>query len=218
FGTIERGVSGRIVDAVVHGATGDATISGADLRTALALPDDRVWINADKNVLGAIRTKYDALMCQPGLPTTVATTLPTGSRQRFTDGAIYENTAVPVTVWLRGALYHEYLVVGGASGVLGLPIADPLNVAALRGVSCPTGCTRADFEHGRIYWKGELGAFGLWSGVLAAYLDHGGAGGTLGFPTSSMQKGPHGAAFATFEGGKITCPKNGAPCLVKASA
>ncbi len=217
FGTIERGVSGRIVDAVVHGAGGDATITGADLRSALTLPDDRVWINADKNVLGAIRTKYDALMCQPGLPTTVALIMPSGSRQRFTDGAIYENSAVPVTVWLKGALYHEYLVAGGAPGVLGLPIADPLNVAALRGVSCPSGCMRADFEHGRIYWKGELGAFALWSAVLAAYLDHGGAGGTLGFPTSGMQHGQHGAALATFEGGKITCPKNGAPCLVKAS-
>jgi SpoIID/LytB domain protein len=218
FGAIERGVSGRIVDAVVHGATGDVTITGADLRTALSLPDDRVWVNADKNVLGGIRTKYDTLMCQPGLPTTVALSVPSGSRQRFTDGAIYENTTVPVTVWLRGAIYQEYLVAGGASGVLGPPIADPLNVAALRGVSCPSGCTRADFEHGRIYWKAELGAFASWGGVLTSYLDHGGAGGKLGFPTSSVHRGSHGAVFATFEGGKITCPKNGAACVVKPSA
>jgi hypothetical protein len=38
---------------------GSASVSGTEIRSALALPDDRVWINADKNVVGAIRSKYD---------------------------------------------------------------------------------------------------------------------------------------------------------------
>lgn len=205
FGRIERGVSGRIADAVVHGADADAIVTGGELRSALALPDDRVWINSDKNVVGAIRTKYDALMCEPGLPTSITRSLPGGSRQRFQSGAIYQNGGVDVTVWLKGPAYGEYLAVGGAPGPLGLPIADPINVAKVRGLSCSDGCSRVDFERGRIYWKGGLGAFALWGDVLAFYVDGGGAGGPLGFPTSRPQQTDDGATSATFERGTITC-------------
>ena len=208
FGTIDRGVSGRIEDAVVHGALGDATVTGSELRSALALPDDRVWINVDKNVIGAIRAKYDALMCEPGLPTSVSKTLPGGARQAFQSGAIYRNGGLDVTVWLKGPVYEEYLVAGGA-GSLGLPVADPLNIGKLRGFACPDRCWRADFEHGRIYWKGGLGAFALWGDVLASYGAQGGAGGSLGFPTSRVDVHENGSESATFEHGAITCRSGG---------
>jgi len=205
FGAIERGVSGRIADAVVHGQAGDGTVTGTELRSALGLPDDRVWINADKNVLGAIRTEYDSLMCRPGIPTTVDATVPGGTRQRFTDGAIYDNTVAAAAVWLRGPIYAEYLDVGGATGRLGLPIADPVDIARHRAGSCPDGCSRVDFDHGRIYWKAEVGAFALWGDVLTSYLDADGARGSLGFPTSRVQHRPNGRTSATFEHGTITC-------------
>lgn len=206
FGKIVRGVSGRIQDAVVRGTDGEATITGAELRSALSLPDDRVWINTDRNILGDIRVKYDALMCEPGLPTSTAKTLPGGSRQTFQVGAIYRNADVGVSVWLKGAVYDEYLVVGGATGTLGLPTADPMNVGSRRrGRSCPSGCTRTDFAGGRVYWKGGLGAFALWGDVLDAYLDRGGAGGPLGFPTSRVQPAGDGESSATFERGTISC-------------
>ncbi len=209
FGNIDRGVSGRIEDAVVRGAGGDATISGSELRSALALPDDRVWINVDKNVVGAIRSKYDALMCEPGLPTSVAKVLPGGTRQRFQSGAIYRNGGLDVTVWLKGPLYEEYLVAGGAPGLLGLPVADPLNIGTHQGSACPEGCSRADFEHGRVYWKGGSGAFALWGNVMQTYGAQGGAGGPLGFPTSRVQRRENGSEFATFEHGTITCGSGG---------
>ncbi len=205
FGVIDRGVSGRIEDAVVHGADGDATVTGAELRSALSLPDDRVWINSDKNVLGDIRTKYDALMCEPGLPASTIKVLPGGSRQRFQTGAIYRNTTVDATVWLKGAVYDEYLSVGGATGTLGLPIADPLAVVSKRDASCPIGCSRVDFAGGRVYWKAGVGAFALWGDVLASYLAHDGVNGRLGFPTSRVGKNDHGSVSATFERGSITC-------------
>jgi SpoIID/LytB domain protein len=213
FGTIQRGVSGRIAEAVVHGADADATVTGSELRSALSLPDDRVWINADKNVLGEIRTKYDALMCRPGLPTTASTRVPGGSRQRFRSGAIYRNGAADATVWLKGAVYDEYRAVGDAPGRLGLPLAQPVNVATARarGLACPSGCARADFDRGRIYWKGGVGAFALWGGVLAFYLDHGGAEGRFGFPTSRVHHAESGRESATFEHGTITCT-GGGPC------
>jgi SpoIID/LytB domain protein len=211
FGAVRRGVSGRIADAVVQGADGDATVTGSELRSALSLPDDRVWINANKNVLGDIRTKYDSLMCEPGLPTSTTKTVPGGSRQEFQTGAIYRNTTVGATVWLKGPVYTEYLTAGGAPGPLGLPIADPVNIAKLPNVTCPQGCTRVDFEHGRIYWKGGVGAFALSGDVMAFYLDRGGASGSLGFPTSRVQQSDNGATSATFEHGTITCPNVG-PC------
>jgi stage II sporulation protein D len=209
FGKIHRGVSGRIEDAVVRGADGDATISGSELRSALALPDDRVWINVDKNVLGAIRSKYDALMCQPGLPTSVSKVLPGGARQRFQSGAIYRNGALGVTVWLKGPLYAEFLVAGGASGPLGLPVADPIDIGKDLGPLCPDGCSRADFEHGRVYWNAHLGAFALWGNVFAFYDGRGGARGSFGFPTSRVQTRENGSEWATFEHGTITCGRGG---------
>lgn len=209
FGTVHRGVSGRIADAVVHGGAGDATVTGSELRSALSLPDDRVWINADKNVLGDIRTKYDSLMCEPGQPTSATKILPGGSRQEFQTGAIYRNAVVEATVWLKGPVYDEYLVAGGAPGPLGLPIADPSNIANLMNVTCPQGCLRVDFEHGRIYWKGGIGAFALSGDVLAFYLDHDGAGGPLGFPTSRVLHSGNGTTTATFEHGTVSCPQGG---------
>jgi SpoIID/LytB domain protein len=215
FGKIRRGVSGRIADAVVQGGSGDATVAGGELRSALSLPDDRVWINADRNVLGAIRTKYDSLMCEPGLPMSTTKTLPGGSRQVFATGAIYRNADADATVWLKGPIYDEYLEVGGAPGTLGLPIGDPVNLAAVRGLSCPDGCSRVDFTHGRVFWKAAVGAHALWGDVLQAYLAHDGAGGVLGFPTSRVQQDGNGSASATFEHGTISC--SGDACHVTSS-
>jgi SpoIID/LytB domain protein len=209
FGKIDRGVSGRIEDAVVHGSDGDATVTGNEIRSALALPDDKVWINVDKNVVGAIRSKYDSLMCEPGLPTSVSKSLPGGARQRFQSGAIYRNGGLNVSVWLKGPVYQEYLVAGGAPGPLGLPVTDPQNIGTSRGSTCPDGCSRGNFEHGRVYWKGGLGAFALWGSVLTSYTAQGGAGGSLGFPTSRVQVRDNGSTSATFEHGTITCESGG---------
>jgi SpoIID/LytB domain protein len=208
FGRIDRGVSGRIEDAVVRGAAGEATVSGGELRSALALPDDRVWINIDKNIVGAIRSEYDDLMCEPGLPTSISKGVPGGARQRFQSGAIYRNGEHDVTVWLKGPVYEEYLIAGGATGPLGLPVADARSLGDLR-ADCPGGCSRADFVHGRIYWKEGLGAFALWGGVLATYNARGGAGGTLGFPTTRLEQHENGSTSATFEHGTITCGSGG---------
>ncbi len=215
FGKVRRGVSGRIVDAVVRGDSGDGSVTGSELRSALSLPDDRVWINSDRNVLGAIRTKYDSVMCEPGLPTSTTKALPGGSRQVFATGAIYRNVDSDVTVWLKGPTYHEYLQVGGAPGTLGLPIGDPVNLATVRGLSCPNGCSRVDFAHGRVLWKSGIGAHALWGDVLQAYLARGGASGVLGFPTSRVRLDDDGGASATFEHGTISC--SGDTCHARSS-
>jgi uncharacterized protein with LGFP repeats len=150
-------------------------------------------------------------MCRPGLPTSTVKALPGGSRQTFQRGGIYRNGGMDLTVWIRGVLYDEYLAVGGAPGVLGLPVSDRIATAARRR-GCQ-GCARMDFANGRIYGTPGLGAFALWGPVLDAYLARGGAGGALGAPTSRVQEHDGGRTSATFERGLIICPASGA-CTV----
>ena len=208
FGAAQRGVSGRILTMQVNGSSGAAPISGTQLRAALGLPDDRVWINSDKNVTGAIRAKYDHLMCAPGLPTTPQSHVPGGARQKFEVGAIYRNVGGAVTVWLKGPIYQEFVGTGGVSGPLGLPAATLVKITGPTGCG-GGGCARVGFDRGRIYWKSGVGAYGLWGPVLDTYLGHHAARGSLGFPTSRVSRSSDGSHSATFEHGVISCDAGG---------
>lgn len=213
FGNVRRGVSGRIVTVVVRGERGRATISGSQLRAGLGLPDDRVWINSDRNITGPIRKVYDAQMCRPGLPTSRVLDLGHGSRMDFQVGAIYRNDRAAVTVWLKGALLGEYRAVGGHRGRLGLPTSRVRKIAVATGGGCGR-CSWSSFEGGRIYLKPGLGAFALWGPVLRTYLEEGGPSGRLGAPTSRPSRTDDGGWSATFEGGTITC-RSGGDCTVR---
>jgi uncharacterized protein with LGFP repeats len=136
-----RGVSGRIVTTVVQGASGTAEVSGSTLRSALGLPDDRVWVNANRQITGSIREKYDATNCRPGLPTSPEAAVAGGTRQQFQRGAIYFKAGMGAHV-LSGSVLEFYLKKGGPKGRLGFPTGD---VETLK-----NGATRATFEHGKI--------------------------------------------------------------------
>jgi len=203
FTDIERGRSGRVIRLRVVGGEGNATVTGSSLRSALGLRDTRVWINSDRNILGEIREKYDAVMCRPGLPTSKRIVLGNGAHQRFEVGSISDNDDAALTVWLKGAIDREYHDVGGPRGWLGLPTSN------VRSPGCST-CGRVAFEGGRIYWKSGVGAFALRGAVLDAYLAEGGPSGPLGFPTSRSSRDASGAWSATFQHGSISCPEGGA--------
>jgi SpoIID/LytB domain protein len=201
---VRRGVSGRIVTASAVGTNGTASVSGSELRSALGLPDGRVWINQDRTIVGSIRAKYDGLMCRPGLPVSGTAAYRHGSRQLFAIGGIYRNTQVDLTIWLKGAIHSEYLAVGGAGGRLGLPVSNVARTPTrFAGPSC-SSCRRIVLEHGRIYLKAGVGAHALWGRVLSAYLARGGAPGPLGYPTTRVRR-VDGAARASFEHGSIAC-------------
>jgi hypothetical protein len=210
FTNVERGVSGRIVTLKVAGTSGSAQVSGSELRAALGLYDDRVWINQDRNVLGSIREKYDSLMCAPGLPESKQRTVPDGAQQFFAKGGLFRNSADALTVWLKGPIYDEYRAVGAGKGVLGVPTSSMLSIT-----SC-TGCRRVDFVGGRVYLEPDLGAHALWGPVLTAYLDNGGSVGSLGFPMTRTRAIAAGGTKARFEHGLITCP-DGQVCTITAS-
>jgi stage II sporulation protein D len=136
-----RGVSGRIVTTVVQGASGTAEVSGSTLRSALGLPDDRVWVNANRQIIGSIREKYDATNCRPGLPTSPEAAVAGGTRQQFQRGAIYFKAGMGAHV-LSGSVLEFYVKKGGPKGRLGFPTGD---VETLK-----NGATRGTFEHGKI--------------------------------------------------------------------
>jgi uncharacterized protein with LGFP repeats len=131
--------------------------------------------------------------------------VPGGARQKFQTGGIFRNNGADVTVWLKGAVYTEYMAVGGTGGKLGL------STSAVKGVPGTSG-RRALFEGGRIYWSGPTGAHALWGPVLAEYLSRGAATGALGFPTTRVHS-VAGRATADFQHGTISCADGGA-CTV----
>jgi hypothetical protein len=204
FTDVRRGVSGRIVRATVRGTGGSAAVEGDELRSALGLPDGRVWINTDRNIVGAVRAKYDALMCRPGLPRSPVVTLDHGSRQLFQRGGIYRNRQVDLTIWLKGAIHAEYETAGGARGHLGLPVSGAVSVRRTSAATDCSTCRRIILESGRIYFKQAVGAHALWGPVLSAYLDRGGAQGALGYPKTRVRL-VDGVRRASFEHGTIAC-------------
>jgi stage II sporulation protein D len=141
FKDTQRGVSGRIMTTVVQGATGTAIVTGATLRSALGLPDDRVWVNANRQVVGDIRAKYDAINCRVGLATSKQVKVAGGLRQWFREGAIYDKVGVGAHA-LSGPVLRYYWKAGGPAGRLGFPTSDVRHRS--------NGSTTATFEHGTV--------------------------------------------------------------------
>jgi uncharacterized protein with LGFP repeats len=134
-----------VISVVVRGRTGRARIGGDDLRSRLGLNDDRVWINANRQVTGSIRLKYDAISCRPGLPTSRRTSIAGGVRQKFERSTIFYHSGVGAHA-IGGTVLGAYHDEGGPRGHLGFPTSD---VHTLKG-----GSRRARFEHGVITCDG----------------------------------------------------------------
>jgi uncharacterized protein with LGFP repeats len=189
--------------AVAVGSSGSRTITGGQMKAAFGWYDQRVYINSDRTIRGAIREKYDALGCRPGLPGSPARRVDGGAQQYFANGGLYRNDAKALTVWLRGPVDREFRAVAAGAGVLGLPTGGPRTLAT-RSPACD-GCVRVPFESGLIYASPATGAHALWGKVLDTYLAHGGADGDLGLPLSRVVPRKAGGVRATFQHGSIVC-------------
>jgi hypothetical protein len=215
---VARSNSGRIVTAKLVGTSGTAAVTGLELRAGLGLYDDRAWINTDRNIVGAIRTEYDDLMCAPGLPATPQDVLPGGAQQYFAQGGIFRNVGPDLTVWVKGPVFDEYRSLKGGDGVLGLPQAGVRSLADAQrraGVPACTYCKILDLTKGRIYFKPTLGrAHALWGSVLSAFLKAGGVKGDLGFPATRVRVRVYGGTRARFQHGRVVCP-DGQACRVE---
>jgi len=207
FRSIHRTKGGRIMSAVAVGTSGSRRVGGDQLKAALGWYDERVWINSDHTIRGAIRHRYDALGCKPGLPTSPQRVVSggAGAQQFFATGGMYRNNKADLTLWLHGPIDHEFRAVGAATGVLGLPTSTSTSLlTATQGASC-NGCRRISFTGGRIYDGPSTGAHALWGNVLNTYLKHGGAPGALGMPTTRVQNRDGGGVRARFQHGTIVC-------------
>lgn len=213
FGEVRRTSSGRILTVVVRGSSGSRSIGGNQLQAGLGLPDERVWINADRTISGPLRETYDDLMCAPGLPASAVTSVPGGVEQRYANGGLYRNGALDLTVWLRGELDREYRAVGTGRGPLGVPLGDVRTFGRTTARLSCADCRRIDFAGGRIFFKPGLGANALWGRVLETFLARGGVAGDLGFPETRVRRLDGGGSRARFEHGAIACPR-GEPCRV----
>jgi SpoIID/LytB domain protein len=211
FRTTRSQNSGRILSITVNGTGRSASVQmpGPTFSSVLGLLDDKVWIDQNRNIEGAIRARYDSTMCAPGLAMAPVRGIAGGQVQRFADGSIYVNPAVHATVWLHGDVYAKYLSLGGGGSVLGLPRTNLIVLTTQPGCG-GGGCFAADFDHGRIYDKDGIGAHEIHGPVLAYYRRTGGANGSLGFPTSDVQHLSGGATRSTFQHGTVTCPSSGA--------
>ncbi len=146
FTDIVRGVSGRIVEATVVGENGSVRVDGDVIRSRLGLRDDRVWINRNRLVVGAIREKYDAMGCSPGLPTSKQIEVAGGLRQAFERATIYQSSETGAHA-LRDPVLAFYKSKGGPAGKLGFPTTDVRTLL--------NGNLRARFEHGTITCRPE---------------------------------------------------------------
>jgi SpoIID/LytB domain protein len=204
FTHIVRAPGGRIMRATAVGSSGSAVVTGGEMKSAFAWYDQRVWVNSNRTITGAIREMYDKLECRPGLPDSPIRTVSGGAEQYFANGGLYRNSSADLTIWLRGSVDHEFRAVDAVRGVLGVPIGAPERIAARSGSGCAS-CTRVSFQGGRIYASDGTGAHALWGNVLTTYLGHGGAGGQLGMPTSRVRPRAAGGVRASFQHGGIVC-------------
>jgi uncharacterized protein with LGFP repeats len=147
------------------------------------------------------------LSCAPGLPQTPEAQISGGFRQRFQNGAIYRNVSANRTIWLFGAIYTEYKHKNEGGGVLGLPISKITAISGAAGCD-QQQCQKARFDHGFIYFKTDTGAHELHGAVLDYFVSQNGVLGHLGFPKTDVRSTSTGTE-ATFEGGVVSCTKDG---------
>ena len=151
---LDRGAGGYIDRVRVRGKKsggGDATFttSGENLRIGLSLKSSRVWINANRQVTGAIRNHYDGLNCKPGLPRSARTGARGGEWQRFVKGRIYSKSR-PGTHWIHGPTLTRYLKLKGPNGRLRYPKTGVQRIS--------DGRDRVIFQKGRIICKRSTGS------------------------------------------------------------
>ncbi|MCC9204488.1 zinc-dependent metalloprotease family protein [Arthrobacter sp. zg-Y769] len=151
---------------------------------------------AQVSLKGAIRTAYQKAGFEAGalgFPTGSETSVPGGSYQNFTNGAILWSAATGAQVTLNGAIRETYQRSGYETGPLGFPTGSETSVP---------GGKYQNFAHGAILWSAATGAQVTLNGdIRDAYRETGFETGPLGFPTSGEVSVP---------GGKYQDYKNGA--------
>ena len=118
-----------------------------------------------------------------------------GCYQNFSVGDIYwsENTGA----WdVSGRIGDRWALLGREDGLLGYP-------TSTEGKGLINGGAYQKFEHGRIYWTKDIGAWEISGRIYEAWYEQGTEWGELGYPTSSEQTDENGIVYQQFEHGRI---------------
>jgi len=122
FSVLQRAGNGRILSVRANGTGGSYSVSGNAFASALGLRTALVYVNVNKLVTGAVRQRYDWLMCKPGLPTTPVLHPGGGAAQHFVNGSIYADLGRGHSFYLYGLVDAKYRSLGGAGGSMGFPV------------------------------------------------------------------------------------------------
>ena len=112
----------------------------------------------------------------------------------FLGGSIYWSAATGTQV-VRGGILTTWLQTGGTAGPLGFPTTSDAPAAG--------GGYAVEFQGGRVYWSAATGTQVVRGGILATWLQTGGPGGPLGYPTTSDAPAAGGGFFVDFQGGSV---------------
>jgi SpoIID/LytB domain protein len=187
-----RGVSGRVLavkDADsggvrVVGTLSDARLSGSAFRSLLDMKSTLIL----HNIYGAIRLRYDALGCAPGLPTgeefawSDITGAVRGRAQNFANGRLFFNSSSGKTFYTKRTILAKYDELREEGVDLGMPTRDELSVA---------GARASYFERGNIYTSAQTATHEVHGAILAKYLKTGGPD-KWGLPISDELSAPGG--------------------------
>lgn len=197
-----RGVSGRVRSVLsstqggvkVTGTTGTARLSGSEFRSMFGMKSTLMH----HRIFGAIRKRYDALDCAPGLPKNGEYTwkelngTTRGQAQDFTRGRLFFNASKNAVKWTVGAILAKFDSLRDGGVDLGLPTTDEM---------AATGGRTSYFDRGRIYWSSSTGAHEIHGAILGKFVAVG-ATPALGLPTADEAPAA-GGRVSVFQKGRI---------------
>jgi hypothetical protein len=161
---------------------------------------ERVWKKwASLSVEKGITATGDVIQNYLGYPTEDSMRRNTQSGVQewmyFERGMVYVGPEGAHVVY--GDIYAHYRLLGGLTGLLGVPVSDEQ--------AAPGGGRVFHFVHGDIYQHGNTGAREVHGAIRDRYIDMGGPAGVLGYPTSDEQiienRGREIGRFNRFENG-----------------
>jgi uncharacterized protein with LGFP repeats len=153
-------------------------------------------------VTGGIRDRYFAnggAAGALGWPTAAAvcTFSNNGCAQAFQSNSIIGGRASTGYYTVAGAYVQALIAAGGTTGVLGLPQSGILPISA------NGSGTGQVFDGGSIFSSGS-GTYAVSGGIRDFYFAHGGAAGSLGWPTGNGSCVANGPCSQQFQGGLVT--------------
>ncbi len=159
-------------------------------------------------IWGEIKAKWRQLGAQAGVlgyPVTSETATPdrVGRYNVFTGGSVYWHPTTGAFS-MRGDIRDRWAQLGWEAGVLGYPVSDQIAVSGGGSRNEFVGPGTPSAPAASIYSSPATGAHSVSGPVRRAWLDRGGATGTLGFPTSEPYRDADGRTRSDFQRGHIT--------------